>query len=147
VTRYQTTQNSRSEEERMIPVQRGFLGSGQPNGLPPKPDLNRYQQTTKPTESKPVEQKPIVRTKRKRGASDTQRERILEVLRELKIPVYPEDVAIECWRRWPEQFSMRKYPEHPCTNKVYAKLATLTTEGLVHRPSVGMVQITPKGKS
>lgn len=140
---YLTTQNSRGEA--LIPTPKGFLGSGQPTGLPPKPDLSRYVQTHRPTAETKAPTKPEP-TRKPRGVScSTLRGKVLEVLHEQTSAISTEDVVIACWRRWPEQFGMAGYPQYPCTNTVYAKLATLTTEGFVHRPCTGMVQITPKG--
>ncbi len=146
----------------MIPSPKGFLGSGQPNGLPPKPDLSRYVQIreaepppsvreepapvpiNKPCkEAKPAKIQP--RPKLRSVASNSVRGKVLEVLRGQTGPISVEEVAIACWRRWPEQFGMSGYPQYPCTNTVYAKLATLTTEGYVYRPRMGMVRITPEG--
>lgn len=128
----------------MIPAPKGFLGSGQPTGLPPKPDLSRYIQTHRPTPEPeaPTQPKP---TKPRGVACSTMRGKVLEVLREQATAISTEDITIKCWHRWPEQFGMTEYPQYPCTNTVYAKLATLTTEGFVHRPCAGMVQITPEG--
>jgi hypothetical protein len=77
----------------------------------------------------------------------TVRAAVLEVLHEQQEPITTEALALECWRRWPERFGMKVAPEHPCTNAVYAKLAALTTDGYVTRPSVGMVRITREGAS
>lgn len=162
----------------MIPTPKGFLGSGQPTGLPPKPDLSRYTEPsryriekitpTREPQALPVEEpapeppaapeaiKRRIRRAMKASSvsakntpqrSGTTRGCVLEVLYEQKDAISAEDVALECWKRWPEKFGMTKTPQHPCTNSVYAKLASLTTDGLVHRPVAGMVRITLEGAS
>lgn len=131
----------------MIPTPKGFLGSGQATGLPPKPDLSRYVQTRRaiPEAVLVTTPQPAKRPRLGGVSHDSMRGKVLEVLRGQTSAVPTEDVVIECWRRWPEQFGMAGYPQYPCTNTVYAKLATLTTEGYVHRPRTGMVEITPEG--
>jgi hypothetical protein len=169
----------------VIPSPKGFLGNGQPTGLPTKPDLSRctepsrykVKKTAPPTEPEPLPVKnradttlvdraamvpfePAQRIKRSYRAPPkpaplpsrsapvrcgTTRSAVLEVLYEQRAPIGTEALALECWRRWPKWFGMHSHPEFPCTNSVYAKLAALTTDGYVTRPSVGEVRITAEG--
>lgn len=153
----------------MIPTPKGFLGSGQPTGLPPKPDLSRYTEPsryriekitpTREPQALPVEE-PAPRIRRPYRAppkpaplqprsapvqEGTTRAAVLEVLHEQQEPITTEALALECWQRWPKWFGMKSRPDLPCTNAVYAKLAALTTDGYIVRPSVGMVRITAEG--
>ena len=65
----------------MIPTPKGFLGSGQATGLPPKPDLSRYVQTRRaiPEAVLVTTPQPAKRPRRGGVSRDSMRGKVLQL--------------------------------------------------------------------
>ena len=66
-------------------------------------------------------------------------------------PVSVGDLVVACWRRFPARFGLAGHVDaHPDSAKVQAKLSGaggLADAGLVTRPEIGRVVLTPKGRA
>lgn len=64
------------------------------------------------------------------------------------VPVTIADLTVRAWEMWPARFAMTGHAEHPCSNRVLAKLAGpdgCVEQGHVRRVAQGTVALTAKG--
>jgi hypothetical protein len=79
-----------------------------------------------------------------RRAKDTDLLRIMRVARLLVQPFRKNDLVIGCFRRYPEPFALKGFPEYPDSNLVLCYLygrRGLVSSGLIERVGTGVYRV------